>query len=397
MSAGARKFYYYMQDLCYWRVEELLLPTLSSPHSSAMLRVSLFILLAAVQLAALSKPASLHGGRKLLENTRLNSLSEAKESGVGAVVPATKRATSGQSETDYDLLYDLAELANLCDVSPTKIKRELSISPHKKRVDIRVLQRDLEACGVKYNYIEYVDVERGKKRRVISIRGTKSFKNMQSNMDQTLEYRPQYFPVGMKAHRGYALLSEAILEDFHVGKCGEAMLLTQRSQADDDACPLIITGHSMGGCVSILLALALVNLGVEVESIVTFGMPRFVNAAGSRILVSFPVVQVEHQKDPITQDPPVSLPELPYVDFFTPLQNRLVLLVPEETFLGLRISAHSCLHDDEARGEKTESARRFRFPPPTPDLKYHSMSSYQEILLALNSADKWAKGVYRPE
>lgn len=371
-----------------------------------LLRLACFVLLAAVQLAALSRTASLRGGTglrlcvssfRLNSNSNSNSLSETKgreqASGQRATTKVKDPSAAGASETDYDLLYDLAELANLCDVNPTKIKRELSISPHKRREDIRVLQRDLEEVGVKYNYLEYRDMDSGKKRRVITVRGTKNLKNMQSNMDSSLEFRQTY---GFKAHRGYALLQEAILQDFHVGKGGEAMLLTQRSEADDVACPLVITGHSMGGCVGILLGLALAKLGVEVESIITFGMPRFVNAAGARLLADLPIVQVEHQKDPICQDPPVSLPELPFVDFFTPLQNRLLLLVPEETFLGLRISAHACLHDDEARAEKIESARRFRFPPPAPDLKFHSMNSYTEILLPLNLRDKWQKGVYQP-
>lgn len=308
---------------------------------------------------------------------------------------------------DFELLLDMAELSNLCDVNPTKIRRAMQISHHNKRENIRVLQRDLEECGIKYNYLEYTCADNGKRRRVISVRGTKNIKNMQSNMDATLvPFQPVQQPQApdqsnlvFKVHRGYSLLMEAIFEDFFMRKGGEALLLMNREEEKDDACPLLITGHSMGGCVGILLALALHNVGVKIEKVVTFGMPKFCNAAGAGILTTFPIILVEHCKDPICIEPPLSLPKIrpnPFVqlDFFTALQNKLLLLVPEESLFGmLKLSAHGCLLDDEARQQKLESVRKFPSPLLPPDLKFHQMNSYQEILVSLNSADKWLKGV----
>ena len=43
--------------------------------------------------------------------------------------------------------------------------------------------------------------------------------------------------------------------------------------------PLFVTGHSLGGALAVITALALVESGVAVEAVFTFGMPRPGNAA----------------------------------------------------------------------------------------------------------------------
>lgn len=284
---------------------------------------------------------------------------------------------------DYPFLLDMAQISNLCDTSPFKIKRTLSLSS-TKRDKIYVLQRDLEDIGLRYNYIEYTDVASQARRRVISIRGTKNLKNIQSNFDSNMQYNEEF---QLKAHRGYNLCANAIFQDFYVQKCGGTPLLASSTSKDVTA-PIFLTGHSMGGCISILLAMLLRQRGMPLGSITTFGSPRFLDAAGVEVCGTLPLSVVEHCKDPITMEIPLPKVEMPFgltapdLGLPVPLTKQLHLLVPQEDFFGIKVGSHYCLLGEKAAREKAEMARRPRLPQ-APDLKYHKMDSYVEILAVL--------------
>lgn len=284
----------------------------------------------------------------------------------------------------------MAQISNLCDTSPFVLKRSLSISS-VKRDDIYVLCRDLPELGIRYNYIEYTDVVTTERRRVISVRGTKNLLNVRTNANALLTDVPGV--KGIKAHRGYVNAALALFDDFYVKKCDGAALLKGQSSL-----PLHLTGHSSGGCVVTLLALMLLEQEeqTKIASITTFGSPRFLDSAGVARCASLPLACVEHIKDPISQPPPavpseIKLPANLTLSLPQPLSpHHLHLLVPRSEFLGFTIQNHTCLVGQEAVDERSEGGAPklgpVRLPslPSAPNLDFHRMNNYVEILASLS-------------
>ena len=280
-------------------------------------------------------------------------------------------------------------------------------------------QRTLDSLGVRFNIIEYTrgDSER---KRVLSIRGTKTLNNILQNMDAQLTY---FEDLGIKAHRGYTVIARAMAKE----------ILDDNLLAIDDL-PLLLTGHSLGGAVSVLLANLLVRQGFTIRSVYTFGMPKFVDKEGALLLKdTLNIVQTEHLLDPIcsgtnrangavVQAAPAlmaatdSIPPLirgllqPALDAvedatgnFLPEQllSPLILFVPREggaadirnssasTGSGAGKDEVTFKTDDEARQEWLNmptlndlDGPRSSLPavPTMPSLVYHSMRTYEACI-----------------
>lgn len=71
-----------------------------------------------------------------------------------------------------------------------------------------------------------------------------------------------------------------------------------------------LAGHSLGGAVVVLLAIALNEDGYDVERIVTFGQPKFTTAAGVARIGFLPLTRMVNENDIIPLLPPPSLRNL---------------------------------------------------------------------------------------
>ena len=67
-----------------------------------------------------------------------------------------------------------------------------------------------------------------------------------------------------------------------------------------------LTGHSLGGAVAVLIAVALTEDGYQIQRIITFGQPKFTTAAGVQRLESLPLMRVVDENDIIPMLPPPS-------------------------------------------------------------------------------------------
>ncbi len=184
-------------------------------------------------------------------------------------------------EPEWDMLLDMSEISNLCDAEPAEVGQILK---RQGRRDVRVEQRTLESLGVRFNIVEYT---RGDgRKRVLSIRGTKTLNNILQNMDAQLTY---FEDLGIKSHRGYSEIARAMAEE----------IIDDNLLVVDDL-PLLLTGHSLGGAVSVILANFLNRRGFAIEGVYTFGMPKFVDREGAKLLKeTLNIVQTEHLLDPI--------------------------------------------------------------------------------------------------
>jgi hypothetical protein len=183
---------------------------------------------------------------------------------------------------NWPMLLDMCEISSLCDADPAEVGQILK---QQGRRNVRVEQRTLDSLGVRFNIIEYTRGDTDRKR-VLSIRGTKTLNNILQNMDAQLTF---YEDLGVKAHRGYSEIARAMAEEI----IDDNLLVI-------DELPLLLTGHSLGGAVSVLLANLLTRRGFAIEGVYTFGMPKFVDKEGALLLKqNLRIVQIEHVLDPI--------------------------------------------------------------------------------------------------
>ncbi|HUL88804.1 MAG TPA: lipase family protein [Pseudolabrys sp.] len=134
-------------------------------------------------------------------------------------------------------------------------------------------------------------LERNDKTRTqfISVRGTTNSVNFSEDLDIAVrEDRKIAIPV----HAGFDRAARAIYADVNPYlKPGYKTYLT---------------GHSLGGAVAALLSVYLIEDGVDVVRVVTFGQPRFTTADGVRQLGFLPLARVVDENDIIPMVPPAT-------------------------------------------------------------------------------------------
>ena len=67
-----------------------------------------------------------------------------------------------------------------------------------------------------------------------------------------------------------------------------------------------LTGHSLGGAVAAILTIYMIEDGVEVVRVVTFGQPRFTTADGVKRLSFLPLARVVDENDIVPMVPPAT-------------------------------------------------------------------------------------------
>jgi len=121
----------------------------------------------------------------------------------------------------------------------------------------------------------------------ISVRGTSNNTNFSEDLNIAVrEDRKIAIPV----HTGFDRAARAIYEDL--------------SPYLKPGYKTYLTGHSLGGAVAALLSVYLIEDGVDVVRVVTFGQPRFTTAAGVRQLGFLPLARVVDENDIVPLVPP---------------------------------------------------------------------------------------------
>jgi triacylglycerol lipase len=134
-------------------------------------------------------------------------------------------------------------------------------------------------------------LERNDKTRTqfITVRGSANSTNFSEDLDIAVrEDRKASIPV----HAGFDLAARTIYQDVkpHL-KPGYKTHLT---------------GHSLGGAVAAIMTIYMIEDGVEVIRVVTFGQPRFTTADGVKRLSFLPLARVVDENDIIPMVPPAT-------------------------------------------------------------------------------------------
>jgi len=129
---------------------------------------------------------------------------------------------------------------------------------------------------------------------VIVVRGTENARNVVQALKVWPRYRPEGAEFGVGVHAGYAEVADELYEALHQEMHGLI--------AKDTA--IHVTGHSMGGAVSLILAMRLVAAGYLVSQVVTFAAPMVIWSRHTPAFAALgdarlPVIRVEHALDPV--------------------------------------------------------------------------------------------------
>lgn len=101
-----------------------------------------------------------------------------------------------------------------------------------------------------------------------------------------------------KAHKGFSECAEAV-----IGQCMDA--LNKYSAGT----PIVVTGHSLGGAIALLVAIGIRSRAVDLEgkrrevSCITFGQPRVSTRAAIESVFRSPYIRVQNGSDTIPRVP----------------------------------------------------------------------------------------------
>ena len=138
------------------------------------------------------------------------------------------------------------------------------------------------------------------KQQIIAIEGTSSINHILSDMNI---FKSKDKRLNIKLHSGFAKIARKIYSSlFHIIKTRK---------------PIVITGHSMGGAVALILGMYLQESCYEIKNIITFGQPKVTDREGAEKYKSLNLIRVVHDEDIVPSLPPITVSTLfnPYIHF----------------------------------------------------------------------------------
>jgi pimeloyl-ACP methyl ester carboxylesterase len=175
---------------------------------------------------------------------------------------------------DFNELYTYAERSNAAYGSKKIFKSKY---PSTVRIN------SPDGTQVRY-FLERSDTTR---TQIITVRGTNNDRNLDEDMDISVRSDRK---IDIPVHAGFDAAARATYTD--------VLPHLRRGYTT------YVTGHSLGGAVAAVLAIYLIEDGVKVERVVTFGQPRFTTVEGVKRLGFLPLTRVVDENDIVPMVPP---------------------------------------------------------------------------------------------
>ncbi|MDH5217141.1 MAG: lipase family protein [Gammaproteobacteria bacterium] len=180
------------------------------------------------------------------------------------------------------------------------------------------LKKTGNVSSTEVQYFVAEDARQG--HQIISVRGTANPENV--IVDAKFIF-VDVESLGIKVHKGFADASNEVLAD----------LLKNNSTLNKNK-PIIITGHSLGGAVAILVGMHLQEMGYNIETIYTYGQPKVTDRHGAKKYKSMPLIRYTNNKDIVPLVPPLSKDQESHWDIYWHL-GKEILLYPDTRYVQL--------------------------------------------------------------
>ncbi|MDZ7803239.1 lipase family protein [Thiohalophilus sp.] len=147
------------------------------------------------------------------------------------------------------------------------------------------------------------------KSQIIAVRGTFNIENTLLDMDAKLVTDPH---AGVRLHRGFSTAAERIYREV------KSFLKPDYTISG--------AGHSLGGAVSLVLAMYLDLDQFKIEKVVTFGQPKVTNIAGAAKFEHLNVYRLVTPDDLVPLVPPIDPMDINDLDIYWHLGKEVILL-----------------------------------------------------------------------
>jgi len=188
---------------------------------------------------------------------------------------------------------------------------------------------------------------------IVAIRGTSNVEN--ALLDLSLQLQPDR-KSGLRLHQGFAAAARQVYR--------------RLTTVLEPGHRLILTGHSMGGAVAMILARYLDADGIAVDRVVTFGQPKVTNLPGADALANLDIVRVVTPLDLVPLLPLLDPLDLRNIDIYWHA-GREVILLAEGDYALL-----------EGTGSMLRATRFTRRLLNEENLRDHQMTLYLDLLAA---------------
>jgi len=204
---------------------------------------------------------------------------------------------TNDSFSDYKHFAVLSEVAyhNKSKIKQTAEKLGWLVSHYRIIPDIEVLY--------------YILSNHEKRSQVLVVRGTANAEN--ALIDAAHKLIPNS-ALGIKLHEGFALAA------------GEIYAVAKTQLVKDYK--TIITGHSLGGAVAVILAMHMDKDDYAVDAVYTYGQPKVTNITGALTYKQLNLIRVVTPKDLVPLVPPFDALDVNNLDIYWHLGREVILL-----------------------------------------------------------------------
>jgi hypothetical protein len=206
------------------------------------------------------------------------------------------------SAKDFVQIKTQAQLAN-----DTYIVTDDMASLLKQQGQTLLHQSTIAGSQVSYFLTKIDDVQ------TIAIRGTANVENVMLDLDVALQLDTK---LNILLHKGFSSGAYAVYQDV------KPHLLADK--------PIHITGHSLGGAISVVLAMYLTQDGYQVPQVITFGQPKVTNVAGSNKFKDLPLIRVVTPQDIVPLVPPLSPLQIKDMDIYWHMGEEVILIEEQQ-------------------------------------------------------------------
>ena len=145
--------------------------------------------------------------------------------------------------------------------------------------------------------------------QTIAIRGTANLENAMTDLDLALQADNK---LNIIMHQGFASATRAVYKDV------KPFLIKDM--------PIQTTGHSLGGAISVILAMYLTQDNYDLTQVITFGQPKVTNVSGAEKFSHLPLTRIVTAHDIVPLVPPLSPMQIKELDIYWHMGEEVILL-----------------------------------------------------------------------